>query len=171
MNFARVFGAQPGLPSAHLVSVESDLARGLHAFSIVGLPDKAVEEARDRVASAIKNSGLASPKSTNKKILISLAPAELKKEGAAFDLPVALSYLLAAEELDFEPRGKLFAGELALDGSLRPIRGALSIALIARAEGIQELFIPAANADEAGLVSGISIYQGSRECGFVPLLS
>src|SRR3954466_14194600 len=132
MNFARVYGAQPGLPKAHLVSVEADLARGLHAFNIVGLPDKAVEEARDRVASAIKNSDLTSPKSTNKKIVISLAPAELKKEGAAFDLPVALSYLLAAEELNFAPEGKLFAGELALDGSLRPIRGTLSIALLAR---------------------------------------
>lgn len=158
MNFARVFGAQPGLPKAHLVSVEADLARGLHAFSIVGLPDKAVEEARDRVASAIKNSGLTSPKSTNKKIVISLAPAELKKEGAAFDLPVALAYLLAAEELKFKPAGKLFAGELALDGSLRPIRGTLSIALVARAEGIKELFVPAENADEAALFSGITIY-------------
>src|SRR5579863_2215812 len=112
-NFARVFGAQPALPFAHLVSVEADLARGLHAFSIVGLPDKAVEEARDRVASAIKNSGLTSPKSTNKKIVISLAPAELKKEGSAFDLAVALSYLLAAEEIFFDPDKKLFAGELA----------------------------------------------------------
>jgi len=158
MNFARVFGAQPGLPKAHLVSVEADLARGLHAFNIVGLPDKAVEEARDRVASAIKNSDLTSPKSTNKKIVISLAPAELKKEGAAFDLPVALAYLLAAEELSFEPSGKLFAGELALDGSLRPIRGTLSIALLARESGIQELYIPAENAREASLVSGIAIY-------------
>jgi magnesium chelatase family protein len=158
MNFARVFAAQPGLPKAHLVSVEADLARGLHAFSVVGLPDKAVEEARDRVASAIKNSGLTSPKSTNKKIIISLAPAELKKEGAAFDLPVALSYLLAAEELSFDPAGKLFAGELALDGSLRAIRGTLSIALLARGSGIQELYVPAENAKEAALVSGISIF-------------
>lgn len=158
MNFARVFGAQPSLPKAHLVSVEADLARGLHAFNIVGLPDKAVEEARDRVASAIKNSDLTSPKSTNKKIVISLAPAELKKEGAAFDLPVALSYLLAAEELDFAPEGKLFVGELALDGSLRPIRGALSIALLAREEGITELYVPGDNADEAALVSGVSVY-------------
>jgi magnesium chelatase family protein len=157
-NFARVFGAQPSLPAAHLVSVESDLARGLHSFSIVGLPDKAVEEARDRVASAIKNSGLTSPKSTNKKIVISLAPAELKKEGAAFDLPVALSYLLAAEDLRFEPEGKLFAGELALDGTLRPIRGALSIALLARTTGFTELYIPAENAEEASLVSGITIH-------------
>ena len=113
MNFARVFAAQPSLPAAQLVSVESDLARGLHAFSIVGLPDKAVEEARDRVASAIKNTGLTSPKSTNKKIIISLAPAELKKEGSAFDLAVALSYLVAAEEIFFDPGKRLFAGELA----------------------------------------------------------
>lgn len=158
MNFARVFGAQPSLPAAQLVSVEADIGRGLHAFNVVGLPDKAVEEARDRVASAIKNSGLTSPKSTNKKIVISLAPAELKKEGAAFDLPVALSYLLAAEEFSFDPQGKLFAGELALDGTLRPIRGALSIALLAREKHLTELFIPAENANEAALVSGISVY-------------
>ena len=158
MNFARVFAAQPSLPAAQLVSVESDLARGLHAFSIVGLPDKAVEEARDRVASAIKNTGLTSPKSTNKKIIISLAPAELKKEGSAFDLAVALSYLLAAEEISFDPDKKLFAGELALDGELRPIRGALSIALLARSEGFTELFLPHENAAEASLVSGITIY-------------
>lgn len=157
MNFARVYGGQPALQQAHLVSVEADLSRGLHAFSIVGLPDKAVEEARDRVASAIKNSGLTSPKSTNKKIVISLAPAELKKEGSAFDLPVALAYLLAAEDLTFDPAGKLFAGELALDGTVRAIRGALSLALRAREEGISELFIPAENADEASLVSGITI--------------
>ena len=158
MNFARVFAAQPSLPSAQLVSVESDLARGLHAFSIVGLPDKAVEEARDRVASAIKNTGLTSPKSTNKKIIISLAPAELKKEGSAFDLAVALSYLVAAEEIFFDPDKRLFVGELALDGGLRPIRGALSIALLARNEGFAEIFLPHENAAEASLVSGITIY-------------
>jgi magnesium chelatase family protein len=158
MNFARVFGAQPSLPRAELVSVEADIGRGLHAFTIVGLPDKAVEEARDRVASAIKNSGLTSPKSTNKKIVISLAPAELKKEGAAFDLPVALSYLLAAGDIAFDPVGKLFAGELALDGTLRPIRGALSIALLSREKALHEIFVPQENAREASLVSGITIY-------------
>ncbi len=157
-SFARVFGVQPSLPKGHLVSVEADLARGLHAFSIVGLPDKAVEEARDRVASAIKNTGLTSPKSTNKKIVISLAPAELKKEGAAFDLPVALSYLLAAEELSFDPMGKIFAGELALDGSVRAIRGALSAALAARDQEFKELFLPEENAVEASLVTGITLY-------------
>lgn len=158
MNFARVFGAQPSLPRASLVSIEADIGRGLHAFNIVGLPDKAVEEARDRVASAIKNSGLESPKSTNKKIVISLAPAELKKEGAAFDLPVALAYLLAADELIFDPEGKLFAGELTLDGTLRPIRGALSLALIARDEGFSQIYLPRDNCAEASLVSDITIY-------------
>ncbi len=163
-GFSRVMGAQPGLPSAHLVTIECDIVRGLHAFTIVGLPDKSVEEARDRVSAAIKNSAvrgsddeLESPKRTNKKIVLSLAPAELKKEGSAFDVPLALAYLLASEQIDFDPAGKLFAGELALDGTVRPIRGALSIALAARDGGYQELFVPEENADEASLVSGISV--------------
>ena len=122
-GFARVFGAQPSLPHAHIVSVETDVTKGLHAFSIVGLPDKSVEEAKDRIASAIKNSGLESPKRSNKKIVLSLAPATLKKEGGAFDLPMALSFLLASEQARFNPEGKLFAGELALDGEVRGILG------------------------------------------------
>lgn len=168
-GFARAFGAQPSLPKAHLVSVECDIVKGLHAFAIVGLPDKSVDEAKDRIAAAIKNTEppvptsredgrYESPKRSNKKIVLSLAPAELKKEGAAFDLPLALSFLLASRQARFEPAGKLFAGELALDGTLRPIRGALSIALLARDNAFTELFIPAENADEAALVSGITIY-------------
>ncbi len=159
-GFARVFGAQPALPRAHLVSVECDIIRGLHAFTVVGLPDKAVEEAKDRIAAAIKNSPgeFESPKRSNKKIVFSLAPAELKKEGAVFDLPLALSYLLASGQLAFDPTGKLFAGELALDGTMRPVRGALSIALCARDEGFTELFIPEENCAEASLVSGITIF-------------
>ena len=144
-GFARVFGAQAALPAAHLVSVECDITRGLHAFTIVGLPDKAVEEAKDRVASAIKNCGeydFESPKRSNKKIVVSLAPAELKKEGAGFDLPFALCFLLASQQITFDPAEKLFAGELTLDGHLRPIRGALSIAIMARDEGFGELFLP-----------------------------
>jgi magnesium chelatase family protein len=158
MNFARVFGAQAAIPSAHIVVVEADVTRGLHAFSIVGLPDKAVEEARDRVSSAIKNSDLTSPKSLNKKIVISLAPATLKKEGAAFDLPIALAYLLAVEDISFDSEKRLFAGELALDGTLRPVRGILSIALAARNDGFTELFVPEENAQEASLVDGITTY-------------
>jgi magnesium chelatase family protein len=159
-GFARVFSAQPALPSAHLVSVECDIIKGLHAFTVVGLPDKAVEEAKDRIAAAIKNSegGFQSPKRSNKKIVFSLAPAELKKEGAVFDIPLALSYLLASKQLVFDPAHKLFAGELALDGAVRPIRGTLSIALAARDEGFTELYVPEADCEEASLVSGITIY-------------
>ncbi len=163
MNFARVYGAQPSLPRAHIVTLETDIARGLHSFSIVGLADKSVDEARDRMASAIKNTEmgeneLTSPKSSNKKIVISLAPAELKKEGAVFDVPAALSYLLASHQLKFNPENKLFAGELALDGTLRPIRGALSIVHAAKENGFRDVFIPAENAQEASLVSEIRIY-------------
>lgn len=159
-GFARVYGAQPALPRAQLVSVECDIIKGLHAFTVVGLPDKAVEEAKDRIAAAIKNSNgdFESPKRSNKKIVFSLAPAELKKEGAVFDLPLALSFLLASGQLSFDPAGRLFTGELALDGALRTVRGALSIALCARDEGFTELFVPIQNCEEASLVSGITIY-------------
>jgi magnesium chelatase family protein len=159
-GFARVSAAQPSLPSAHLVTVECDIVRGLHAFSIVGLPDKSVEEAKDRIAAAIKNASgdFESPKRSNKKIVLSLAPAELKKEGAAFDLSLALAFLLASEQIEFDPAGMLFAGELALDGTMRPIRGALSIALLARESGHRQLFVPAENAEEASLVDGLEIY-------------
>ncbi|MFZ2555510.1 MAG: YifB family Mg chelatase-like AAA ATPase [Minisyncoccia bacterium] len=157
-GFARVFGAQPALPHAHIVSIECDIGKGLHAFSIVGLPDKSVEEAKDRIAAAIKNCGLESPKRTNKKIVLSLAPAALKKEGAVFDVPLALSFLLASEQVRFDPKGKLFAGELSLDGVVRPIRGALSIAARALEDGFTDLYLPEENAEEASLVSGLRIH-------------
>src|SRR5690348_5670310 len=99
MQYARVWGAQTSMLTPYLVSIETDLSRGLHSFSIVGLPDKAVEESRDRVAAAIKHAGFESPKSRNQKIIISLAPADVHKEGPAFDLPIALSYLAAADDI------------------------------------------------------------------------
>jgi magnesium chelatase family protein len=157
-GFARVWSAQPALPHAAIVSVECDIVKGLHAFTIVGLPDKSVEEAKDRLASAIKNSSLESPKRSNKKIVLSLAPAGIKKEGAVFDLPMALSFLLASEQAKFDPAHKLFAGELALDGEIQPIRGALSIASRAKTEGFTDLYLPAENAEEASLVSDIRIH-------------
>jgi len=157
-GFARVWSAQPGLSHASVVSVECDIVKGLHAFAIVGLPDKSVEEAKDRLASAIKNSDLESPKRSNKKIVLSLAPAGLKKEGAVFDLPMALSFLLASEQATFDPAKKLFAGELALDGEIRPIRGALSIASVAKHEGFTDLYLPAENVEEASLVSDVRIH-------------
>jgi len=155
---ARVFAAQPDILGATCVSVETDLSRGLHAFSVVGLAGKAVEEARDRLASAIKHSGFQSPKSHNHKVVMSLAPADLKKEGPLFDVPMALSYLIAAEEIRFDTATKLFVGELGLDGSVRRVRGVLSIAEAAKRAGMLELYVPEENAKEAALVSGIAVY-------------
>src|SRR3989344_2872988 len=164
-GFARVFGAQPMLPKAAIVAVECDIVRGLHAFTIVGLPDKSVEEAKDRIAAAIKNTGeeedYESPKRSNKKIVLSLAPATLKKEGAVFDLPLALSFLLASEQVSFDPKGKLFAGELALDGTVRPILGSLSIANAAHEAGFTDLYLPEENLEEASLISGLTIHAAT----------
>lgn len=158
MAFSKVYSTQVAGLSPRTVVVEADLSKGLHSFSVVGLPDKAVEEARDRVGSAIKNSNFPSPKSSNKKIVISLAPADLKKEGPLFDLPIALAYLLAAGELSFSPEKKLFVGELALDGTLRPARGILMIAAHAHKAGFTELYVPQENAHEAALIEGIAVY-------------
>lgn len=158
MSFSKVYSAQTELLKVTKVSVETDISRGLHAFAVVGLPDKAVEEARDRVSAAIKNSGFTSPKSQNHKIVISLAPADLKKEGPHFDLAIALSYLLAAEELNFEAEGKIFLGELSLDGKLRPIKGVLPIARSAKENGMKELYLPEGNVAEAALIDGIKIF-------------
>lgn len=158
MSFAKVYSAQASLLRAHIVSVEADTIKGTYAFTVVGLPDKAVEESRDRVSAAIKNSGWKSPKQHNKKTTVSLAPADLKKEGPAFDLPIALAFLLSEEEIAFSPEGKLFIGELALDGTLQPVRGALSIAKEAKKCGFKELYVPRENAEEAAFVGEITVF-------------
>lgn len=158
MQYAKVHGAQTSLLSPYIVSIETDLSRGLHSFTVVGLPDKAVEEARDRVASAIKHSGFESPKTRNQKIVVSLSPADLKKEGPMFDLPIALSYLLAAGDVRFNPEPYVFVGELSLDGSLQPVRGILPLVAEAKRHGKHAVFVPKANAEEAALVGGITIY-------------
>ncbi|MBI3634240.1 MAG: YifB family Mg chelatase-like AAA ATPase [Candidatus Yonathbacteria bacterium] len=158
MQFSKIYSAQTVGLTAHIIDVEVDISRGLHNFSLVGLPSASVEEARDRVSAAIKNSGFTSPKQKNQKIVISLAPAELKKEGSHYDLSIALAYLMAGNELTFSPEGKLFLGELSLDGKLRPIRGALLFAQGAEKAGFKEIFVPRENASEAALVKGITVY-------------
>jgi len=156
---------------AYIIDVETDTARGLFAFSVVGLPDKAVEESRDRVSAAIKNSGFESPKSSNKKIVVSLAPAHVKKEGSAFDVAIALGYLLAEEVITFDTVGKLFLGELSLDGMLRPIRGALSLVAKAKELGFTEVYLPKENANEAAIVEGIAVYPAETFIEIVNHLS
>ena len=158
MSFARVYTAQINLLKGQLVNVEVDISNGLHAFSIVGLPDKAVEEARDRVSSAIKNSGFTSPKSKNQKIVVSLSPADTKKEGSFFDVAISLGYLLASEDISFNVDKKIFLGELSLNGDVLPIRGVLPLVMLAKSEGFEELYVPKENAKEAALIEGIDIY-------------
>ena len=150
--------AQAHVLDADIVAIETDLSNGLHQFSIVGLPDKAVEEARDRISAAIKNSGFDSPKSQNKKIVISLAPADMKKEGTYFDLPMALGYLKAQGNIHGTTNEKIFIGELSLDGELRRVKGVLPITLKAKGSGFKEIYVPIANKEEAALVEGIDVY-------------
>lgn len=157
-SFSRLYSAQPHVTNGSIITVEVDIARGLNAFNIVGMPDKAIEEARDRVGSALKNSDFSSPKHTNQKTIVSLAPAEVKKEGAFFDLPIALGYLLSSGELVFDPAQKMFVGELSLNGELKSIRGVLPIVQLAKDNGFTEIFVPSVNAKEAALVEGIFVY-------------
>ena len=147
------------------VEVEADVAQGLPNFAIVGLPDKAIQEARERVKAALKNCGLPFPRN---RLTVNLAPADIKKEGPAYDLPIAVA-ILAAGECFPDPgdlgQRRLFIGELSLEGALRPITGCLSAALLALEKGFEELYLPAANAAEAALVldlaktgSGLTIF-------------
>lgn len=155
---AKIHSAQIVGLKVDLVEVEIDISKGLHAFTVVGLPDKAIEEARDRISAAIKNSGFKSPQKGNRRVIVSLAPADVKKEGPIFDLAIAVAYLLAVKDLNFKAKGKAFLGELSLDGGVRPIRGALMIAQKLQNAGFTELYLPEANAAEAALVAGIRVF-------------
>jgi len=142
-----------------IIDVEIDLSPGLFSFAIVGLADKAVAESKERVSAAIKSLGAKPPNQKNQRVTISLAPADLKKEGPAFDLPIALSYLLASKQADFETKNKIFLGELALDGALRPIKGSLALAEAAKKKGFAEIFLPKGNGAEASLIEGVKVFE------------
>ena len=136
------------------VTVEIDLARGLPSFTIVGLPNAAVRESRERVTAAIRNNGFDFPR---KRITVNLAPADVRKEGAAFDLPIAIGVLMASGQVGYESADQLvLLGELALDGTLKPVRGILPIACYARAEGYRGIIVPEESAGEAAMVRGIA---------------
>lgn len=158
----RLFSASIQGIDAHLVEVEVDSTPGLHAFSIVGLPDKAVQESKERIGAAVRNNNLVPPSAKSKKILVNLAPADLKKEGPAYDLPIALGYLLETEQVKFDPKKVLIAGELSLNGEIKPINGVLAMAILAKNKKFKELIIPADNAVEASLVEGINIVPVSN---------
>lgn len=148
-------GAVVGLDGV-LVEVEVDIqGQGLPSFTIVGLPDKAVEESRERVRSALKNSGFDFPA---KRITVNLAPADLPKEGPAYDLPIALGILLASEQLKADIKDSFFTGELSLDGKLRKTNGILSMVLTAKDKNLKNLFLPSINSSEASLIKSVKIF-------------
>lgn len=151
---AKVFScALVGLEGV-LVEVEVDIAGGLPAFTVVGLGDAAVQESRERVRSAIRNSGLSFPL---KRLTVNLAPADLRKAGPAYDLPIAVGLLLAGQQVESDTGGAVFIGELGLDGGLRHTDGVLSMAAVARARGIKTIYLPAEDAAEAALIDGPAI--------------
>lgn len=159
----KLFSADVQGIEAELVEVEADFNAGLHAFHLVGLADKAVSEAKERVNSALKNCGIKPPTRENRRITINLAPANIKKVGSHFDLPIALAYLLASDQIKrFSTSSSLFVGELSLDGSLRPVPGCFSLTLLAKQLGFSHVFVPSLNAKEAALVHGIHVIAVSH---------
>ena len=154
---SKVFSAAIVGLDARIVEAEVDANFGLRCFNIVGLPDKAVDESKERVNAAIKSLKFKSPRQQSSRIIVNLAPADLKKEGSIYDLPIALGYLLESEQTKFDSKNKLFIGELSLDGGLRPVKGALSFAIAAKKMGMEELILPAVNAPEAGLIKGLRV--------------
>ena len=141
---------------AYIVKVEVDVAGGLPSFSTVGLPDSAIKESRDRVTAAIKNSGFYFPQT---RITANLAPADIRKAGSAFDLPIAIGVMAATNQIvPAKLENAIILGELALDGSIRGIQGVLPIAIAAKENGIQDLILPAENAREAAIVEEVNVY-------------
>ncbi len=137
------------------VEVETDINKGLVSYDLVGLPDAAVKESKERVRSAVKNSAMHFPVS---KITVNLAPADIKKEGSHYDLPIAVSILKASDQLPFNTDGTVFLGELALDGALRAVTGILPMLISAKAKGFSRFVVPAANANEASFIEGAEVY-------------
>jgi len=155
MPVSKIFSATISGLEALPIEIETDISQGLPSFLIVGLPDKSVEESKERVRAALKNSGITFP---SRRITVNLAPADIKKEGPAFDLPIAIAIVLAAGFLKELPLNSLFVGELALNGSLRPVSGILPIVIMAKKKKIKKIFLPEENVKEAALVPSLEIY-------------
>jgi len=153
---SKLFSAATFGVESFLVEVEVDIRSGLPLFNIVGLPDTAVQESRERVRSAIKNSEFEFPR---KRITVNLAPADIKKEGPIFDLPIALGIVSASGQIENDQLKKIiFVGELSLDGSVKPVSGVLPIAIMAKVAGIKKIVVPRENADEAGVIKDLDVF-------------
>src|SRR3990170_1119970 len=155
-----------GLDGA-IVEVEADISPGLPTFTIVGLPDTAVQESRERVRAAIRNSGCTFPM---KRIIVNLAPADLKKAGPAYDLPIAVGILLSSEQVAADISQTLLLGELSLDGSLRHTNGVLPMVALAHEQGFATVIVPETDAKEAALIEGAKIIPVSSLCQLVSYL-
>ncbi len=154
---AKVLSSAVSGIDAYVVEVEVDITQGLPTFTTVGLPEAAVKESKERVKSAIKNSGYSFP---DDRITVNLAPADVKKEGTGFDLPIALGILAATRILPQQAISKyLFLGELSLDGRVKPVKGSLPMALEAKSSGYSGIIVPSDNGSEASVVDGISVYS------------
>jgi len=155
---SKVFSATTFGLKSELVEVEADtVSAGLHHFNIVGLPDTAVKESKDRVGAAIRNSGFKPPHRAGR-VTVNLAPADLKKEGPIYDLPIALGFLLTTKQISFNFEGKMFLGELSLDGQVRSVKGVLPMAILAKEKGIAEIYVPADNVAEAAVIENIRVF-------------
>ena len=141
--------------NSYMIEIEADVSNGLPSFDIVGLPDATVKESRDRVRAAIKNCGYKFPVG---RITVNLAPADRKKEGSLYDLPVLLAILKASNQLKCEFNRSVFIGEVALDGMIRSVNGVLALTITAKENGITDIFVPFDNANEAAVVDGITVY-------------
>ena len=140
---------------AYPIDTEVDISRGLPRFDIVGLPDASVSESKNRVRSAIRNSGF---KFEDMRITVNLAPADMRKEGPIYDLPISVAMLIATDQLSCKTENRAFVGELSLDGEVRKINGVLPMVICARDSGIKEVFVPFDNSPEASVVDGIKVY-------------
>lgn len=156
MSLAKIKSAGLNGIDGYIVDVQTDIANGMPTFEIVGLPDTAVREAKERIRSAIKNVGAQPP---NKRIIINLAPAFCKKEGSVYDLPMAISILCASGQVNIpSPEEYAFLGELSLDGTLNSIKGVLPMVISLYKNGIKNIFLPKANASEGAVIDGLNIY-------------
>lgn len=153
--FSRVGGVGIFGMDSYMIEIEADVSSGLPAFDIVGLPDTAVKESRDRVRSAIKNCGFKFPIG---RITVNLAPADRKKEGSMYDLPVLLAILQASGQLKVDFCDRVVIGEVALDGMIRAVNGVIAITITAKENGVREIFVPKENAAEAAVIDGIDVY-------------
>ncbi|NLA75091.1 MAG: ATP-binding protein, partial [Deltaproteobacteria bacterium] len=166
---ARVLSSAVAGINAYVVEVEVDISRGLPAFSTVGLPEGAVRESKERVRTSIKNSGYHFP---SDRITVNLAPANTKKEGTAFDLPMAIGILRATGVIPENPDKKfLIMGELSLDGLIRPVKGILPVAVAAKETGLDGIFLPTENAMEASVVKGLDVFPVNTPSQLVEVLS